>query len=226
MSSYLIVEHLRVPKALVLTLLFIISGPVWSATYNQGFETHNVTQVADFIHSGNGVTANYTGGTAFTIGLGSLYHGGSTSWMLEPAGSNARGTHPGTGSIIFDQDVMSLSFFYVANSSQLTTDIQLLDSNGNGVENAPVFNQPTNNFQQLSFAITAGSAAIRRVNIDVTGSGMFALDTLLATTDSSGAASGSTTPAKKSSSGGGIFWMLIILGILKYKRSRASNLLD
>ncbi|NRB39013.1 MAG: hypothetical protein HRU20_11195 [Pseudomonadales bacterium] len=167
---------------LVLVLVFLLfSSSGIAATYSDGFENNNVTTVADFTVVDDGISLSFTGGTAFRIGNGSLYHSGLKSWMLEPASSNSRGTHPGMGMVMSDTDIGTVSFWIIADSSQMSAVVSLLDINGNAVENFSPFMGLSTSWQQVSFTITAGSFPIRKVSVAVMGTGMLAVDDIIAT---------------------------------------------
>ncbi|PCJ31053.1 MAG: hypothetical protein COA99_17520, partial [Moraxellaceae bacterium] len=178
-----LIPHLIVSFLLAPSLAF-------SATLSDGFENTNVTTVASFDIVEDGITATFTGGTAFTIGDASLYHTGAKSWMIEPAGTNGRGTHPGTGTATFDTDIESISLWVIADSNQITVTVALLDGNDIAVENFTPFTTVSTTWQQVDFTLTTGSPAIRKVTVEVMGTGMLAIDDLIISTADSGGDTG------------------------------------
>ena len=142
------------------------------------FEGTNVTKVATFDLSENGITATVAGGTVFTIGNGLLYHSGSKSWMVEPAGVNIRGTHTGTGTITFNVPMSQISFWVRSDPGNISM-VTIIDVDGNHAENSPITTVVSAAWTEVDWTITIGSPPLKSILLEVTGGvGMAALDDL------------------------------------------------
>ncbi len=147
------------------------------------FEGTNVSTVATFDLSDNGITATVAGGTAFTIGNGLLYHSGTKSWMVEPAGVNIRGTHTGTGTITFDVPMSQISFWVRGDPGNISM-VTILDVDGNYAENSPITTVVSDAWTEVDWTITNGSPPLNSILLEVTGGvGMAALDDLSGTSE-------------------------------------------
>lgn len=150
--------------------------------FSDDFESTDVEMVATFDLSNNGITATVEGGTAFQIGNGLLYHSGVKSWMVEPAGDNIRGTHPGTGTITFGVPMSRISF-WVRGDPGNTSMVTILDIDGNMAENSLMTAVVSAEWTEVDFTMTGGSRALKSILIEASGVGMAALDDLSGTAE-------------------------------------------
>jgi len=200
---------------IALTLLMIfIPFRIQATEFSDDFESTNVTTVATFTLSSNGISAVAEGGTAFQIGNGALYHSGVKSWMVEPAGTNERGTHDGSGTITFSVPMSRISFWVRSEFTEVTSTVTLLDVDGNIAENSSVTTVISEDWTQVNFTITDGAAALESVLLEVSGTGMAALDDLEGTSVDdvdTGSPPPTDTSSGGSSGGGGTFSLMLML---------------
>lgn len=178
-------------RFLCLCGVFLAYQPAFAVDFSNNFEGLNVTTVRTFSLTSGDITATFSGGTAFTIGNGALYHSGSKSWMVEPAGTNSRGTHTGSGTISFDTSLSQISFWvrsesgpalgiYGGEESVLAT-VTLLDIDGNVAQDSTTTTIVSQAWTQVDFTISEGARALQTIILEVSGEGMAALDDLSAT---------------------------------------------
>lgn len=220
--------------------ILLFSNLTFAADFSDDFESTNVTTVANFDLTGNpvtsnGITATASGGTAFTIGNSALYQSGNKSWMVEPAGTNTRGTHNGSGTITFNVPMSRISFGVRKDPGITLATVTLLDVDCNVAENSPITTAISTAWINIDFTITNGAAPLGSILFDVFGSNpdMAAIDDLGGTSieDTGGGntdptACGNTDPTgdgnTESSGGGGniSIYLLLTLGIVWAIRRR------
>lgn len=214
------------PKSLGFILLLswlIFSFSIQATEFSDDFETTNVTTVTTFTLSDNGISASFAGGTAFTIGNAALYHSGDVSWMVEPAGTNNRGTHSGSGTITFSVPMSRIAFWVRSEFTGVTATVSLLDVDGNFAENAPITIVSSTAWTQVNFTITNGAPALQSVLFEVSGTGMAAIDDLAGTSLETVGGGGTTNPPASNSSGGGgggsvpLAFIILLMGLVKIK---------
>lgn len=100
-STQSFIRHKNTGFLWLLLICSLLSPATYAADFTTNFESTNFNTVQDFTVTNNGLSASFSGGTSFTIGNGALYHSGTKSWMLDPAGTTNRGTSTGVGTITF-----------------------------------------------------------------------------------------------------------------------------
>jgi len=180
-----------------LWLLFILPllPPITQAAdFTTNFESTNFNSVQDFTVTNNGLSATFSGGTSFTIGNGALYHSGTKSWMLDPAGTTSRGTSTGVGTITFSSEATSLDFFIRTSNSNSTGQVQIVDSTGAIIEDitSTIVN---GSWLHIEKTLNEGDALMASVTVRAFGNNMLAIDDLSFSTD--------TIPASDSNDNGG-----------------------
>ncbi len=216
----------------ITTFLFILiqSNFAFATEFSDDFETTNVTTVASFNLENNGITATLEGGTAFTIGNAILYNSGVNSWMVEPQGTNSRGTHTGSATIAFDVPMSRISFFVRSDTTLVVSTATLIDTDGNIAENSPVTNIVSTEWTEVNFTITTGAMPLQGLLIEVMGpGGMAALDDLGGSSVDDLGGGDTTTPPPTpdpmpSSSGGGGGSVGILLLMMSLTRRKQCDL--
>ena len=204
--------------------ILLFSNITHAAEFADDFENVNVTTVANIDLTGNpvtsnGITATASGGTVFTIGNFALYQSGFKSWMVEPAGTNVRGTHTGSGTITFNVPMSRISFGVRKDPGITLATVTLLDVDGNIVENHPIITVISTAWTNIDFTITNGAAPLESILFEVFGSDpdMAAID------DLGGTSNEDTGGGNTESSGGGgniSIYLLLTLGIVWAIRRR------
>ncbi len=213
----------------LILLLFTASGQASAVEFSTDFESISVTSVADFSISDSDLSATFSGGTNFTIGNGSLYHSGTKSWMIDPAGDNgSRGTSTGVGTITFSESPTEIEFYIRTQnvpSNPAIASVEIVDSS-NGVVHQ-VNDIGSADWTNIRYEVVDGAAAIRSVEVNVTGGGMVAIDDL----DFSAIVTSTTDDGNSTANSGGgtlngwmLFAWLLITGIsTAFKRARIKN---
>ena len=171
------------PYLLVGLLFFIPLSSPFAATFSHDFESVNINSVSDFRLENNGLSADFGGGTAFTIGNSALYRSGVSSWMIDPAGGSPRGTSSGTGTITLSTPAERITFYIRNASAQTVANATVLDVDGN-VVNETSANSTT--WTEVDITVIEGEALLDSVVVTNSGStGMIALDDFEFTTPAS-----------------------------------------
>ena len=100
-------------------------------TFTHDFEGDVVEPlIADFTledQGGSGLTATFSGGTAFVRGIGCLYRTGEVAWMVDPAGESDLGTSTGTGEILFSEPAVWVRLYARVEDAATVATVTLLD---------------------------------------------------------------------------------------------------
>jgi len=214
-------------------LLCILSLKSFSADFTTDFENTNFNTVQTFSIINSGLSASFSGGTSFTIGNGALYHSGTKSWMIDPAGTTSRGTSSGSGTITLPDKVEQIDFYIRTSNSNSTGQVQIIDASDAVIENitSTIVN---GSWLHIDKQIATGSPAIKSIVVNAFGSNMLAIDDLSFSTITSNDPSDNmdesddadvdnnvgTTQASSSSSGGALFSLLFLtFGLRFFKKS-------
>ena len=182
----------------LLFIMLLLPSITQAADFTTNFESTNFNSVQDFTVTNNGLSATFSGGTSFTIGNGALYHSGTKSWMLDPAGTTSRGTSTGLGTITFSSEATSLDFFIRTSNSNSTGQLQIVDSTGAIIEDitSAIVN---GGWLHIEKTLNEGDALMTSVTVRAFGNTMLAIDDLSFSTDAI-----TSTPANDEGGGGGI----------------------
>ncbi len=214
-------------------LLCILSLKSFSADFTTDFENTNFNTVQTFSIINSGLSASFSGGTSFTIGNGALYHSGTKSWMIDPAGTTSRGTSSGSGTITLPDKVEQIDFYIRTSNSNSTGQVQIIDASDAVIEDitSTIVN---GSWLHIDKQIATGSPAIKSIVVNAFGSNMLAIDDLSFSTITSNDPSDNmdesddadvdnnvgTTQASSSSSGGALFSLLFLtFGLRFFKKS-------
>ncbi len=170
-------------KVIALFWLFVMLPlTTQAADFTTNFESTNFNSVQDFTVTNNGLSATFSGGTSFTIGNGALYHSGTKSWMLDPAGTTSRGTSTGVGTITLSSEATSLDFFIRTSNSNSTGQVQIVDSTGAIIEDitSTIVN---GSWLHIEKSLNEGDALMVSVTVRAFGNNMLAIDDLSYSTD-------------------------------------------
>lgn len=203
-------------------LLYLTCVSSHAANFSSNFESTNFSTIQTFTITSGGLTASFTGGTSFTIGNGALYHSGTKSWMIDPAGSTNRGISTGTGSINLPDDVERIDFYIRTSNANSTGQVQIIDSSDAIIEDI-TSSIVSNSWLHIEKQITTGSPAIKSVIVNAFGSDMLAIDDLSFSTPLSSENGNPETDtvnntSSSSSSSGGYFFLLPLLLFFVAKR--------
>ncbi|MEY8205705.1 MAG: hypothetical protein RPR40_11640 [Bermanella sp.] len=155
----------------------LLSNQTHGSDFSTNFESTNTKTIEDFTVTNNGLSVLFSGGTSFTIGNGLLYHSGSKSWMIDPAGSSSRGTSTGTGTLTFSEGAMALDFFIRTSNSGSSGQVQIIDSTGAII--ADITTAISNNsWLHVEKTLMEGDALMTAVRVSAFGSDMLAVDDL------------------------------------------------
>ncbi len=163
-------------------ILSILSPLTYGADFTTNFESTNFNTVQDFTVANNSLSATFSGGTSFTIGNGALYHSGTKSWMLDPAGTTSRGTSTGVGTITFSNEATSLDFYIRTSNSSSTGQVQIIDSTDAVIEDitSTIVN---GSWLHIEKTLNAGDPLMTSVTVSAFGNNMLAIDDLSFSTD-------------------------------------------
>ena len=166
----------------LLLFLPLLPSITQAADFTTNFESTNFNSVQNFTVTNNGLSATFSGGTSFTIGNGALYHSGTKSWMLDPAGTTSRGTSTGVGTITFSSEATSLDFFIRTSNSNSTGQVQIVDSTGAIIEDitSAIVN---GGWLHIEKTLNEGDALMTSVTVRAFGNNMLAIDDLSFSTD-------------------------------------------
>jgi len=197
----------------------IFSLNSYSANFTTNFESTNFNTIQTFSINSSGLSASFSGGTSFTIGNGALYHSGTKSWMIDPAGTTSRGTSSGSGTITLPDEVEHIDFYIRTSNSSSTGQVQIIDASDAVIEDitSTIVN---GSWLHIEKQITTGSPAIKSILVNAFGSNMLAIDDLSFSTPASAqdeTNDTNTASTASSSSGGSLFYLaflIIMLNIL------------
>ena len=212
--------NVKVWLTLGLAWTLLISLTAEAATFSTDFESQNVSTVQTIMISNNGLSITLTGGTAFRIGNGSLYHSGIKSWMLDPAGSTTRGTSTGTGLISFSENALSVDFYIRTENGSSGAQVVITDSTGAVLlDDSSTSNSAWN---RINLAVNEGAALIRRIEVSATGTGMLAIDDFtyntISNSDDETNMDQNTTGSGMSSGSGSISYAFLIFLIIFFRK--------
>ncbi len=160
-----------------ITWASLLSNLVHGTNFTTNFESSNFNTIQNFSVSNNDLSVLFSGGTSFTIGNGLLYHSGTKSWMIDPAGTTSRGVSDGTGTFTFSEGAMALDFFIRTSNSASTGQVQIMDSTGAVIED--ITSTITNSsWLHVEKTVTQGDALMTSVMVRAFGSNMLAVDDL------------------------------------------------
>jgi hypothetical protein len=195
------------PAFMLALFYLVLFSPFSNATeFTTDFESQNITTAQTITVTNNGLSITLTGGTAFRIGNGSLYHSGIKSWMLDPAGSTTRGTSTGNGLITFSENALSVDFYIRTMNPSSGAQVVISDSIGAVLLDDSATG--STQWNHISLALDEGDALINQIEISATGTDMLAIDDF----------SFSTSTVMGSSSSGSlsfVFLMLLCLFIVR-----------
>lgn len=219
---------------LIIIIFSLIGTSAHSATFSTGFESENATTLQTVSITNNGLTLTLTGGTAFRIGNGSLYHAGLKSWMLDPAGTTARGTSTGIGTITFSENAMSVDFYIRTSNASSTAQIVIMDSTGAVLVDQSDIGHLS--WTRIQHEVVSGAALISEITVAALGTDMLAIDTFSFTTETTDGSSTDEntetgTPPdgvdiygdnddSDDSGSGSLAWVLITAALSLLRRSR------
>jgi len=220
--------------------LSLMSNLVHSTDFTTNFEATNFNTIQSFSVTNNGLSVLFSGGTSFTIGNGLLYHSGTKSWMIDPAGTTSRGVSDGIGTFTFSEGAMALDFFIRTSNAASTGQVQIKDSTGAVIEDI-TSTITSSSWLHVEKTLTQGDALMTSVVVSAFGSNMLAVDDLsfsTATTvvddstdddsddpapddmeemaddepqSDSGGIYGTGSSSESSSSGGALYWLSLLL---------------
>lgn len=203
-------------------ILPLLAPATYAANFTTNFESTNFNTVQDFTVTNNGLSATFSGGTSFTIGNGALYHSGTKSWMLDPAGTTNRGTSTGVGTITFSSHATSLDFYIRTSNSSSTGQVQIIDSTEAVIEDitSTIIN---GSWLHIEKTLNEGDALMASVTVSAFGSNMLAIDDLSFSTDPITGSEEDSDDVNEdesddnSSSGSGTLYLLLLIvgGLLR-----------
>ena len=217
----------------------LMSNQAHGSDFSTNFESTNTKTIEDFTVTNNGLSVLFSGGTSFTIGNGLLYHSGSKSWMIDPAGSSSRGTSTGTGTLTFSEGAMALDFFIRTSNSGSSGQVQIIDSTGAII--ADITTAISNNsWLHVEKTLMEGDALMTAVRVSAFGSDMLAVDDLsfssaLADTEEAvddeeeavheeELETQASAANELKSSGGALYWLsLMMLALLGWRAAPATE---
>ena len=166
----------------ILWALTLIPLSGHAADFTTNFESTNFNTVQDFTVTNNSLSATFSGGTSFTIGNGALYHSGTKSWMLDPAGTTSRGTSTGVGTITFSTQATSLDFYIRTSNSSSTGQVQIIDNTDAVIEDitSTIVN---GSWLHIEKTLNAGDPLMTSITVSAFGNNMLAIDDLSFSTD-------------------------------------------
>ncbi|MBL4797012.1 MAG: hypothetical protein JKY50_06340 [Oleispira sp.] len=209
-------------------MLSIFSIYAHSANFCTNFESTNFSTIQTFSITSSALTASFAGGTSFTIGNGALYHSGTKSWMIDPAGTTSRGTSSGVGTITLPTDTRQIDFYIRTSNANSTAQVQIIDTSDAVIEDI-TSTIISDSWLHIETQVTEGSPAIHSVLVNAFGSNMLAIDDLsFSTTDTNeGDDQGndentdSDTSSSSSSGFGSIFYGLFFIMALSFLRKNS-----
>ena len=209
-------------------MLSIFSIYAHSANFSTNFESTNFSTIQTFSITSSGLTASFAGGTSFTIGNGALYHSGTKSWMIDPAGTTSRGTSSGSGTITLPTDTRQIDFYIRTSNANSTAQVQVIDTSDAVIEDI-TSTIISDSWLHIETQVIEGSPAIQSILVNAFGSNMLAIDDLsFSTTDTnedddqgSDENTDGDTSSSSSSGFGSIFYGLFFIMALSFLRKNS-----
>ncbi len=198
-----------------LTVFLLLPVQAQAANFFTSFENQNQRTAGSFTVSDGGLSATFEGGTAFTIGNTALYRSGDVSWMLDPQGTNTRGTSTGVGDVTLSEPAERVKGYIRTENAVAMARMQVIDASGAVVREVGATNT---GWTEVAHQVTAGEARITRLRFLNDGGGMAALDDFEFATDAASAGGGGG-----GGSGGLNAWLLALLAGLGLSRRVAGR---
>ena len=211
----------------LLVCLIFVCFQAESVTFTTGFESENASTVQTVNITNNGLTLTLTGGTAFRIGNGSLYHSGLKSWMLDPAGTTARGTSSGMGIITFSEDAQSVDFYIRTSNASSTAQVVIADSTGAILDDQSGIGHSS--WTHIQHEVVTGAPLISEITVTALGTDMLAIDTFSFSTEPINDSTDNNTQTPPNDAvvneddrgSGGLRWIVVLLLMLTTIRKPA-----
>lgn len=192
---------MKTPLIRFALLALVMPGSAMAASFFTDFEGQNVRTAQSFTINDGSLSATFDGGTAFTIGDAALYRSGTVSWMLDPAGTNSRGTSTGEGEVTLSEPAISVDGYVRTENASTVARMQVIDATG-----AVVAEVTANNtgWTRVNHGITGGEAEITRLRFINDGGGMGAFEDFGFTTEDGGGGNTGGGGSGGGNSGGGM----------------------
>jgi len=221
----------------VIAWALLMSNLAHGSDFTTNFESTNFNTIQSFSVANNDLSVLFSGGTSFTIGNGLLYHSGTKSWMIDPAGTSSRGVSDGFGTFTFSEGAMALDFFIRTSNSGSTGQVQIMDSTGAVIEDI-TSTITSSSWLHVEKTLNQGDALMTSVVVSAFGSNMLAVDDLSFSTvvddpapddmeempgdeepqSDSGGIYDSGSGSESSSSGGTLYWLSLLFAALLIPR--------
>jgi len=232
----------------VIAWALLMSNLAHGSDFTTNFESTNFNTIQSFSVANNDLSVLFSGGTSFTIGNGLLYHSGTKSWMIDPAGTSSRGVSDGFGTFTFSEGAMALDFFIRTSNSGSTGQVQIMDSTGAVIEDI-TSTITSSSWLHVEKTLNQGDALMTSVVVSAFGSNMLAVDDLSFSTATtvmddpvddnsddpapddmeeetddeepqadSGGIYGTGPSSESSSSGGALYWLSLLFAALLIPR--------
>lgn len=134
------------------------------AAFRHNFDDVDITSISTFTLTSNGLSAIFTGGTAFEVISGPSLPRGTTAWLLDPKGILTRGPSTGEGVITFNSEPMTISF-NIRHEVHASAKVLILDVNDNVLLEQ---DSKPNTWTSVSINRIAGQAPIGKVKFSNT----------------------------------------------------------
>lgn len=175
----------RLQHSILLSLILVLYPvAVFSDTFTTDFEAvpDQVDPTTTSTVTNNGLSADFTGGTIDTIGVGALYSSGVKSWMVAPAGDTAplaTAVSTGTGTITLSDVAENVQVSGRNESSATVAEVRLIDENGMMINSAISLTDTA--WTDIDVSRLQGQSMITSIQLVIlsgSGTGMAALDDL------------------------------------------------